>query len=352
MLLLYVYVVLTIASSAWAGNGINTTTASQSQARQGWTPEPNCASGTASIIWQCLSTIALCTYTAVHLNVPPAQLSNTASLGRKLLAVIFGIIAPEMWAWCAASELLVAREIVKRCKLLGEPISLKQAFFICSGGIKIRALHTIVPSFEPIGLEDRPVTVHSGSVYFRRWQEKRVVDIADDEVRFFAQNVPPEEVIDDKSKADTLMKTITSLQALWTFVQIVARGQQFGAAAIPLLQVTTLGYVAVAAFTYGCWWYKPYDISTAHVVDAHVALKDGKLQINPDKWRCGSTENTKPTSRFLSLFPCVRFFLARQPQLARMVMAGANDVSNHILTLDMILFGALTVIFAALHCIA
>ena len=348
MTLAYVSAVLTLVPTAWATNDTNTT--SQDSQRQGWTPEPNSASGTASIIWQCLTTIGLCTYTAVHLNIPPTQLSSTANLGRKVLTIFFALIAPELWAWYAVSELLAARDFVKRCEQLDWPISLKQAFFICSGGIQIKALHAIIPSFKPIGLEERPVTVHSGSTYFRRWKEKRVVDIADDEILFLVENVPSDGDIDDKSKADGLVKSITSLQAFWTFIQIVARGQQFGASAISLIQVATLGYIAMAAFAYCCWWHKPYDIGRAHVVGAHLALENGRPRVNATNWFCSVTENPEQDASILRWLP--HFFLARLQQFIRAIMTFGNDMSNRVLTLDAILLGALVVVFAALHCIA
>jgi hypothetical protein len=73
-----------------------------------------------------------------------------------------------------------------------------------------------------------------------------------------------EEFISDKSKADSLAKTLVCFQAAWFVIQILARL----AAHLPitLLEINTLGHVGCALMIYLCWWHKPLDISVPTVL--------------------------------------------------------------------------------------
>ena len=319
----------------------------QSEQRQSWTSEPDCGSGTTGIIWQCLTTIFLCAYVSVHLNIPPVFLGKATGFLRRIFTVGTGILIPELWAWLAALDLVAARKFAKSTERLERSISLKQAFFICSGGMAIKGLHGCVPSLKPLDLHRRPVTAHSGTLYFHESIWKKDIDsISDQEIVFFAENVPSDDEIDDKSKQDSLSKLITLLQVLWTLVQIIARGQQ--GLAIPLIQVATLGYIAMAVSSYACWWHKPYDIETPYALEAETVLDNGKVQINPDLWLCAGTETR--VNSFLKFVP--RKCLPQVPQVTRFKTAWNHDTFTSTDKINAIYLGLLTMGFAAIHCIA
>ncbi|KAF1962972.1 hypothetical protein CC80DRAFT_398555 [Byssothecium circinans] len=63
----------------------------------GWHPEPTFR-GTFSILSTCLITMALCIWTAVHLNIPEPGQSGffTRQLQRRLLWLVMGLLAPEI----------------------------------------------------------------------------------------------------------------------------------------------------------------------------------------------------------------------------------------------------------------
>ena len=252
--------------------------ASESQEFQGWTPQPNSKSGTASVIWQCLTTIGLCTYVVVHVNIPAVPLGKVATFLRKVLVVLIGVVFPEVWAWGAVSQLIEARKLVKEAKRLNHSVTLKQAFFIYSGGIAIWDLHRCIPLVKAKDLMGKEVFVNSKSVWYRDWKK----EISEKEIAMLASNVPSDEEIDDKSKPDTLVKIVTLLQALWFVVQVAARGQQ--ELVIVPMQIGTLAYVSMAAVIYSCWWHKAYDVKVSCVLDVRLAISDGELDLDSEAW--------------------------------------------------------------------
>ncbi|GAW14721.1 hypothetical protein ANO14919_041240 [Xylariales sp. No.14919] len=65
--------------------------------------------------------------------------------------------------------------------------------------------------------------------------------------------------IEDKSKADSLLRSLTVLQALWVIVTAIARG----ANGLPVsqLEIATSAFSLSAAATYAACWWKPKDVS-------------------------------------------------------------------------------------------
>lgn len=72
--------------------------------------------------------------------------------------------------------------------------------------------------------------------------------------------------IQDKSKADTLVKALVCIQVSWMLVQTIAR--KIVGYPITLLEVHTLVHVACAIGMYGLWFEKPLDIRDPTWMDA------------------------------------------------------------------------------------
>lgn len=104
-----------------------------------------------------------------------------------------------------------------------------------------------------------------------------------------ARNVLSDDQIKDRSKADIVAKTITSVQPLWALLQIVTRAAQ--GLTVSVIEITTLAYVTTAAVSYGLWWEKAYDVSTFHVIDAQEATRQGQ-----DRVLCWSSRHWHPRS--------------------------------------------------------
>ena len=82
----------------------------------GWVAEPT-TRGTASLVFSCVSTTLICTWSALHLNVPQRQdASDTALFLRKLAYLIVALLAPEFIAMCAFKDWVAARELTEKMR--------------------------------------------------------------------------------------------------------------------------------------------------------------------------------------------------------------------------------------------
>lgn len=77
--------------------------------------------------------------------------------------------------------------------------------------------------------------------------------------------------IDDRSKADGIVKLLALTQILWFVVQIIGRVAQ--RLAVTTLELFTLGIVMWAMIIYGVLWEKPFDVRQPIVV--RVQAKEG-----------------------------------------------------------------------------
>lgn len=85
-----------------------------------WHPEPELR-GTYGILSSCVLTIALCVWTAVHLNIQEHNKSK-AQIWRKIWWLVLGLFAPELIAWAAFEQHQEARTLNRKLKdALGEP---------------------------------------------------------------------------------------------------------------------------------------------------------------------------------------------------------------------------------------
>ena len=76
----------------------------------GWVPEPQ-GRGTTGLLWSCFATIFLCTWSAIHPNLPGIDEKARAIFQRRMTYVFGTLVMPEAMAWIALSDLLVARKV-------------------------------------------------------------------------------------------------------------------------------------------------------------------------------------------------------------------------------------------------
>jgi hypothetical protein len=82
----------------------------------GWTSEP-ITRGTASLLFNCISTTLICTWSALHLNVPAEGRSAISTLVTKIrLFSLAIVVAPEYFVACAIREWRAARTLTKRMR--------------------------------------------------------------------------------------------------------------------------------------------------------------------------------------------------------------------------------------------
>lgn len=81
----------------------------------GFVPEPH-GRGTFKILWTCLMTLFLCTWTVHHLNIPNPKDSTLKKLLRKVGWMIFTVIAPGYTTVNALYQYVQARRSVAAVK--------------------------------------------------------------------------------------------------------------------------------------------------------------------------------------------------------------------------------------------
>jgi hypothetical protein len=101
-----------IANASSLRSEFNSTTNLEIGLRQGWTSPPY-KRGTMDIIWGCGSTIVLCCWSMLCLNVPGPQDTFWIQLRRKSSIFVFMLIAPEVAAISAMGQYLNAHQSVK-----------------------------------------------------------------------------------------------------------------------------------------------------------------------------------------------------------------------------------------------
>ncbi|KAJ7200454.1 hypothetical protein C8J57DRAFT_441424 [Mycena rebaudengoi] len=281
-----------------------------------WADEPD-ARGTYSLVSSCIFTLALCVWTAIHLNIPEEP-TGTRQFLRKLIWLGVGLLAPEVvtftaWNQHATASRLV-RELGKRnspveplwrrfCRrMVPELLWPKVKAIVAPDMQKVRAL--VLAEFCLTGMKGGVASprevgddwnlVHGfyavmggyaidvsnmpGDPFLPNGMKR--VTLTADGLRFLLQYAPEyvpqvsEEDINDKSKADGLAKLLVALQAAWFCMQCIARASQD--LPISLLEITTGGHALYTLFTYILWAQKPMNISVPTLIasDGTVKLRE------------------------------------------------------------------------------
>ncbi len=221
-----------------------------------YVPEPS-GRGTVSLLSTCIITLTLCVWTALHLNIDTSR-QRWRRTAKKAGWACLALLAPEVVLWRAWSQLLVSRELRTqmnhqiRIEAREEEgcrrttWSLRFAFFAVMGGFQV--------SLEDTSIDDE------------RWTADLQPDgstLTPCGVLFLSKNKIWRDFhvrsIKDKSKSDSLAKTLVCIQAGWMIIQILARK----AVNLPvtLIEVNTLAHVIAAVFIYAIWWYKPQNVN-------------------------------------------------------------------------------------------
>lgn len=103
----------------------------------GWVAEPQ-GRGTWSIIWSCLVTIILCTWSVLHLDVP-SEHGTWHLLARKLYGTVIGAIAPEALLCFAVNEYVISRRTLRWIdNQIPARWTQSQVRFAIHGGLQLR----------------------------------------------------------------------------------------------------------------------------------------------------------------------------------------------------------------------
>ncbi|MCJ1234031.1 hypothetical protein MMC14_001989 [Varicellaria rhodocarpa] len=217
----------------------------------GWVDEPD-GRGTWSILWTCLTTIFICTWSALHLNVPEEH-STWLLYDRKIVWMLLAVIAPEVLLHDAMYAYLGARSLRKDLLLHGgEEWTLTHTQFVYAQGFYTRASHKEAPSSKLLDL------VRSGRV-----------------------TGPPisEDELSSRGKSDVVVKMIAILQITWFGLQTLVRAIQHYQ--ITPLEILTTAFIFCSLFIYRLYWNKTQGVdypTLVHVRGATPVSKDAEVQ--------------------------------------------------------------------------
>lgn len=206
--------------------------------RQGWTSQPD-GRGTWDILWSCGSTMILCSWSLLCLNVPGPTDSRFQVFRRKVYVTTLCFLGPEFIFIIALGQWKSACRSVRDFHASGfEKWTMRHAHFADMGGF---ILHTRDWKPFPVDAKQLHYLITKGYVkYPDRIDERR---------------------ISDKNKSDGLLRTITLGQILWFSINICARAVQH--LPVTCLELTTASFIICSVATSICWLYKPADMTTS-----------------------------------------------------------------------------------------
>ncbi|KAL9615139.1 MAG: hypothetical protein Q9167_000457 [Letrouitia subvulpina] len=222
----------------------------------------------------------LCSWSILCLNVPGPKETKGQVLWRKLSVTALGILCPELLFSFAYGQWLQARKSVRDLAphtvgdgqtLNAEPKSnrlkniatrarlmlkgpstrqwtMKEAFFAEMGGFRLRTRDFAV---YPLDTKQIHYLVSKG------YMDLPTLDPRD---------------IEDKNKADGLLRAITLCQILWFLVNVIGRWVQ--RLAVTTLELTTVSFILCSSMTAFFWWRKPADVFLPVIIDSDISISN------------------------------------------------------------------------------
>ncbi|CAG7852250.1 SubName: Full=Uncharacterized protein {ECO:0000313/EMBL:CCA75244.1} [Serendipita indica DSM 11827] len=245
---------------------------------------PSCAKQYRSlpgIVLSCLTTIFLCIWVSLHLNLPEPV--ETRGLGRfkrfkvwlrsfircTVIPIFVTLVFPE---WVLGIAVLQFAKATQLAKDIGG--TRQQGFFILMGGFHLFK-HSQGPSRNQMdaqkegGEENHPL-VHISAAEEGDGRPELEEDIGEpvhpldefDVCRLIDAGklrFPTLVELQDKCKSDGLAKLLVVVQTLWFIAQCTAR--KLSSLPLTELEVITLGYTLLTVSMYAAWWDKPYRVT-------------------------------------------------------------------------------------------
>lgn len=218
-------------------NSISARTASDSSGlAQGWVPQTK-SRGTLSILISCITTIFLCSWSVLCLNIPETGRTRWGFLKYKLRWQLFAIFFPEVVTSMAAEQWESANQSVQEFTRLGYPQwTMRHGFFADMGGFLLQS-----PGFPPFPVDSEQLAY---------LVEKKYLLYPDIDERAIA----------DRNKADGFARLVTSVQITWFFIQCLVRWQQH--LEFSTLEITTFAMILATLNSLFFWYHKPLDVES------------------------------------------------------------------------------------------
>jgi hypothetical protein len=202
--------------------------------------------GTLAILFSCSTTLALCVWTGVHLNVEGDSRKRLIQFipGRKIIWAVIALLAPDIVLTIALHQFLTARQYLnivntKNSGKNQQPLHLKAVYFALMGGFSSK----ILPEAEEYIKKDALSAVN-------HLCQPKVMD----KIRKYPLSENKE-----RSKSGGLEKVLAIFQTGWILLQCF--GRQLEGLHVSLLELNTAVHVLIAIATYVLWWEKPVNIN-------------------------------------------------------------------------------------------
>ncbi|KAJ3755859.1 hypothetical protein EV360DRAFT_48979 [Lentinula raphanica] len=254
----------------------------------GWQSGPDFR-GTFDIVSTCFTTLLLCLWSAVHVDIP-AHSGRLRGLWVRVGWIFIGLITPETLLFIAYRQWSIARDILEcanKCnafprsktpwcysRVTGSMISMKAI---------LHTYNTQIRQDAPIYNKKHPWTmVHSyyaamGGFVFDTKSEDGIKSflpesyksghavITPEGIQFLLEHKPellPDlsiEEISDRNKGNSISKSVLVVQVSFFLIDCIARKAQ--GLPITLLEVTTVAHALCSLLAYVFWWYKPLSVN-------------------------------------------------------------------------------------------
>lgn len=228
------------------------TTNTTSSASVGWVASPN-GRGTIDILWACLLTTFLCTWTSLHLNLPALDEHNIQRGFRKPRWMVQAFVAPEFILGLATGQKVEARRSISWWKDSEfHQWTIYHGFYATMGGFILQPRDS--KPF-PINYKQLHYLVTRGYVQYPGITETRIRNMG---------------------KQDTFQKILTLVQLGWFIVQCIGRAIQH--LPITTLELATCGLVLCTLASYCQWFRKPLDAEEATIITSEKSTSEILLE--------------------------------------------------------------------------
>lgn len=293
------------------------------------------------ILLSCGLTLFACTWTAIHPNIPGVNDGMVLIIFYRLCLMVVASLIPEFMTIWAIAQFCCAERAAKQLNYAfnaqrAQPHSDHQAIYKSEPAVTGTALGGILNSRR---------SSHTGWTLthgFFAWMggfvlyvngEPRATLTPGELARFVREGyvempVITEAEIEDRSKGDGLYRCIAILQLVWFVVQLIARTSQ--GLPVTLLEIDTLGVVALACIAYAFWWKKPKDIRRPYIVHWNSEATDPSL--------CGNLENNY-------------YYSYIRRSLVRPLLFGISEQKSGPSLISFVAVCISGVVFGAIHCL-
>ncbi|KAK3950789.1 hypothetical protein QBC32DRAFT_371678 [Pseudoneurospora amorphoporcata] len=229
----------------------------------GFQPEP-AGRGTAGIIWTCISTILLSSWSSFHGEAYDPNKSSKEE-ARKLygLRFTYSFLLPEAGAVESFENLFDALRLRNTVAQVGGPefanFSLAQAFIFVKNSVYRRSQGSEETKW--VGPQALVKLVSNGSLSF--------------------SVLPTDDEIADKSKRDWTLKLLSIIQTLWFIVNIIARLDR--GYTVSLIEDITVGNAFCGVIEFACWFYCPQDIRLSFIIKPDVSGTANGQSVNESR---------------------------------------------------------------------